>query len=389
MGTTFQDVDWSAPGGARAIAVRDVVFGLAGLALVGTYGYAYTSVEPGDPVAFGWAIGRLEWLWLASLLALAYATWPLLTRRERTRRYLRRLRTNPVGVVAGLYLVAFFLTATLGPVLMAAPESAFVYGDLPPVGFSIDADVADGCNYVVGNTCYGTWAHPLGTTEGGKDVLGLVVYGSRLAIEIAMVGALVIVPLATVVGTAAAGIGGRFDDIVTGTIDVQRTIPALFVFLVVRILTGEGSVFFLVLIFGLIKWGSVASVVRSRALDETEKGYVTAARSAGASRWRVIKDHLIPNVAHVALTAAILQVPFFIIVEATLSYLQVGSFMASPILTTPPTTISWGKVIAQNVRQIGTIWWTSVFPVLALFVTVLALNVFGDTLRGVLDPRVR
>jgi len=143
------------------------------------------------------------------------------------------------------------------------------------------------------------------------------------------------------------------------------------------------------LIFGLIKWGSVASVVRSRALDETDKGYVTAARSAGASQWRVIKDHLIPNVSHVALTAAILQVPFFIIVEATLSYLQVGSFMPSPILTTPPTTISWGTVIAQNVRQIGTIWWTSVFPVLALFITVLALNVFGDTLRGVLDPRAR
>lgn len=389
MGTTFQDVDWSAPGGGRRLTLRGVVFGGALLALAGLYAYAVTSVETGDPVAFGWSIGRLEWLWLLSLIALAYGIWPLAVRRERTVRYLRRMTTNPVGVVAGLYLLAFFLAATLGPVLMAPPEPAFVYGDLPPVGFSIDADVADGCKNLVGNTCWGTWAHPLGTTEGGKDVLTLVVYGSRLALEIAMVGALVIVPLATVVGTAAAGIGGWFDDTVTGVIDVQRTIPALFVFLVVRILTGEGSVFFLVLIFGLIKWGSVASVVRARALDETEKGYVTAARSAGASPWRVIRDHLMPNVAHVALTAAILQVPFFIIVEATLSYLQVGSFMPSPILTTPPTVISWGKVIAQNVRQIGTIWWTSVFPVLALFVTVLALNVFGDGLRGVLDPRAR
>lgn len=389
MGTTFQDVDWSAPGGQRIVSVRGLVFGTALLALAGLYVYAMTSVDPGDPVAFGWPIGQLEWLWLLSLIGLGYGLWPLAVNRRRTIRYLHRLKTNPVGVVAGLYLTAFFLTATLGPVLMKAPDPAFVYGDLPPVGFTIDADAADGCKNVVGDTCWGTWAHPFGTTGGGKDVLGLVVYGSRLALEIAMVGALVIVPLATVVGTAAAGFGGWFDDSVTGLIDIQRTIPALFVFLVVRVLTAEGSVFFLVLIFGLIKWGSVASVVRSRALDELDKGYVTAAESAGASRWRVIRDHLIPNVAHVALTAAILQVPFFIIVEATLSYLEVGSFMPAPILTMPPTVISWGSVIAQNVRMIGTLWWTSVFPVLALFITVLALNVFGDSLRGVLDPRAR
>lgn len=389
MGTTFQDVDWNAPGGQRFISVRNFVFGTALLALLGLYVYAMTSVDPGEPVAFGWPIGQLEWLWLLSLIGLGYGLWPLAVHRRRTIRYLRRLKSNPVGVVAGLYLTAFFFTATLGPVLMKPPEPAFVYGDLPPVGFSIDANVAQGCKNLVGDTCWGTWAHPFGTTEGGKDVLGLTVYGSRLALEIAMVGALVIVPLATVVGTAAAGIGGWFDDTVTGFIDIQRTIPALFVFLVVRVLTSEGSVFFLVLIFGLIKWGSVASVVRSRALDEIDKGYVTAAESAGASKWRVIRDHLIPNVAHVALTAAILQVPFFIIVEATLSYLEVGSFMPAPILTMPPTVISWGSVIAQNVRMIGTIWWTSVFPVLALFITVLALNVFGDSLRGVLDPRAR
>ncbi|MFB6153713.1 MAG: ABC transporter permease [Halodesulfurarchaeum sp.] len=387
--SSFRDIDWDAPSGQRPITLREGVSALAVTAIVGLYVYAATSVPAGDPVLFGWPIGRLEWLWLFSFVALGHAMWPLASNPERGKRYLSRLRRNYVATAAGLYLLVFFLAGTIGPILMAPPEAAFTYGDLPPFGFSVDAQVADGCKNLVGDTCYGTLAHPLGTTEGGKDMLGLLVYGTRLVLEIAMVTGVIVVPLATFAGATAASFGGRIDDVITGIMDIERTVPALFVFLLVRAITGNGSVFFLVLIFGLINAGSVASVVRSRALDEVGKPYIRAARSAGASRWAIIRDHIVPNVSHVALTAAVLQIPILIVTEATLSYLKVGSFMPSPIMTTPPSLVSWGKLIARDIQVVSAVWWPVVFPILALFVTVLAINVFGEGLRQAFAPEAR
>lgn len=373
------------------VTLRGAVTGLALAALAATYLYALTSVEPGEPVLFGWAVGRLEWLWLLSFVVLGYAAWPLATDRSRTVRYVRRLSRNSVATVAALYLLIFFLTGTLGPVLLSPPEPSFVFSNLPPVGFSVSNEVASGCaeaGRVVGDTCFGSLRYPLGTTRSGQGLLGLIVFGSRLVVQIAMIMAALVVPLATAAGALAAGYGGRVDDLVTTVVDVERTVPALLVFLVVRLLVGSGTVFMLVVIFGLINAGAVASVVRSRALDEVQEEYVMAARAAGASRLEVIRDHLMPNVSHVALTAVVLQIPTIVVTEATLSYIQVGS-TPGPILTTPPSLISWGKLIANNIDRVVAVWWPVVFPVLALFVTVLALNVFGEGLRQAFAPEAR
>lgn len=388
---TFRDIDWDNPSGERFVSLRVGVTLGSLLALVGTYLYAQTSVDPGDPVLFGWAVTRLEWLWLLSFVLLGYAVWPYVVNRERSARVVRRLSRNYLASIAGLYILILFLAGSIGPVFMSPPEPAFVYGDLPPWGFSVNNQVAHGCAEharLVGDTCYGTLAHPLGTTEGGKDLLVMIIYGTRLVLEIAMVASVIVIPLATLAGSVAASFGGRVDDAITGIVDIERTIPALFVFLLVRALTGEGSVFFLVLIFGLINAGSVASVVRSRAMDEVDKDYIQAARSAGASRWGVVKDHIVPNVSHVALTAAIVQIPILIVTEATLSYLKVGDFNPSPIMTIPPSLVSWGQLIARDIQVVSAVWWPVVFPILALVLTVIAVNVFGEGLRQAFAPGV-
>lgn len=387
--TTFRDVDWDDPSGQRIVTLRGGATLLSLVALVALYVYAYTSVPPGDPVLFGYAVAQLEWLWLLSFILLGYAAWPIVTDKERSERLLKRLSRNYVATIAGLYLLVLFLAGTIGPIFLPTPEPAFVYGDLPPWGFSVNNNVADGCaeyGRVVGETCYGTLAHPLGTTEGGEDLLNLIIYGTRLVLQIAMVAAVIVVPLATLAGSIAASYGGRVDEVIAGIVDVERTIPALFAFLLVRAITGNGSVFFLVLIFGLINAGSVASVVRSRALDEVDKEYIKAARSAGATRWGVVVDHVVPNVSHVALTAAILQIPILIVTEATLSYLKVGQFVPSPIMTTPPSLTSWGQLIARDIEVVSAVWWPVVFPIVALFITVLAVNVFGEGLRQAFAP---
>jgi peptide/nickel transport system permease protein len=160
----------------------------------------------------------------------------------------------------------------------------------------------------------------------------------------------------------------------------------LFVFLLVRYVTGDAGVFHLVVIFGLANVGSVASVVRSRAMDEITRPYIRAARSAGASRWLLLRDHVLPNVAHVALTAAVLQIPILIVIEATLSYLTVGD---TPLLLTPPTLVSWGRLIGRYVATFNATWWPVVFPVIALVGTVLALNLAGEGVRRALGPEGR
>ncbi|MFB6153714.1 MAG: ABC transporter permease [Halodesulfurarchaeum sp.] len=356
------------------------------VALVAGFATTVFAPELSSSLIGDWVIGPLEWLWLLSWVVFLYIGWPVLFRPARTRRFLRRFRRNRLATVAGLFLLSMGLLGTVGPLVLSPPAPSFTYGDLPPVGFGVDAQVADGCKNLVGDTCYGTLAHPLGTTEGGEDILRILVYGTRLIVELAMIATAILVPLATVLGTTAAVFGTWTDRAVTGIIDIQRSIPALFVFLLIRFLTGDASPFHLVAVFGIANAGSVASVVRSRALDEVGKPYIRAARSAGASRSRLLRDHVVPNVAHVALTAAVLQVPTLIVLEATLSHLQIGGV---PIMLHRPTLVSWGKLIGRYTGTLSAVWWPVLFPVLGLVTTVFSLNVAGEGVRQALGPEGR
>lgn len=377
------DVDWSQSTESRAD--RRTVLMLVGMfALGGLFAYDY-AVLGDEPVIFGYDIGRLEWLWLASLwLGAVNVGWPALHDRERTIAFYRSISKRPITLLAGLLVSGVFLAGTLGPVLLSQPSPSFEYSNQPPVFTSVVSEQVVSCHNPVGDRCFGSWRYPLGTNAGGKGVLRMTVLGARTAVMLSLVSVTFIVPVATLVGTVSAYLGGRVDRLLTGVAETLKLIPALLVFLMWRWLTGDGSLFMLVVSFGLVNWGNVATVVRSRAMNEVSKDYIQCAEAMGAGTAEVVRRHLIPNVTRSAVSTAVYQVPLFITIEATLSFL---TFNDSPLLLTPPSMESWGRMIGRNIENFVPYWWHIAVPVAALFLTILATNVLANGLQDLLDPR--
>jgi peptide/nickel transport system permease protein len=240
------------------------------------------------------------------------------------------------------------------------------YGSLPNVCLG----------QVRGEYCYGSWNFPLGTTVWGSDVIDLIVQGFQVALQISLVTAMIIVPIATVVGTVAAYYGGWVDELLMRYVDLQLVVPAVFLIIVIQVVFGR-ELLHVVLVFGLLNWGGTARVVRAEALQRVEEGYVQAAESAGASSIWVLYRHVVPNVSNTVLTAITLQMPMLILVEATISFLGYGS----------PTEQSWGLTINSGLARFPTTWWTAIFPAVFLFLTAVSFHILGDALREIVDPQ--
>jgi peptide/nickel transport system permease protein len=178
------------------------------------------------------------------------------------------------------------------------------------------------------------------------------------------------------VGATAAYAGGWVDEVLMRYVDIQLTFPTFFLFLFLAYLYG-GSLFILIMIFGVTGWGGIARIIRSEALQRNEEEYIRAAQSAGASGLYVVRRHMVPNVSNSIITAATLNIPILILSEAALSFIGVGD------VTVP----SWGQVIASGRGDLSTAWWISTIPGVFLFLTILAFNFLGDALRDALDPR--
>lgn len=387
---TFESIDWSEQRAPRRLGPATTGFLVAAGALLALYLYDAFFVVRAESLLLNWRPIPLDWLAILSGLFMTfYLVVPLYRNRRLTRQYWRRLRSNRLAVAALAYLAAFAVVGLAGPVVVGPPADAPMnldqspYGVAPyqpPVGFTADADAIPYCAGTVSDgRCHGTALHPFGTTSDGKDVLGYVVAGTRVALEVALVTSMLLVPLATLVGTVAAQYGGRVDTVLMRYVDVQQVIPAFFVYIVAQYLYG-GSLLLIILVFGVFNWGGIARQVRSDALQKTGAEYVKAARSAGLSRAQVVRRHLVPNVSNTVVTAVTLQIPTIIIVETTLSFLG---------LSHAPTP-SWGTVINLGVNDglfPELMWWSVAFPLVFLVVTVVAFNVLGDALRDVLDPR--
>lgn len=376
----FDRVDWRAIDAepSRRLSRRTATFLVGLLFVCAAFVYDHETTGPHDALVGQWDPAQVEWLFVVSLLALAcYLVWPLLADRDATRRRLAQLRESPPAIVGLGWLVAFFLVGLVGPAFVAKPELNVFFGYNPPALFSVDVGLVVRCAGEVANgRCHGSLRFPLGTTRGGKDLLALVVLGARVSLVVAMVTSMILVPLATAVGTTAAYLGGRVDEALFRYVDVQQTVPAFFVYIILLYLYGR-SLFLFVLVYGLFNWGSVARLVRSAALSEVESPYVRAAESAGASDLQVLRRHVIPNVGDTALTAATLQIPTLILAEAAFSFLDLLD----------PHNISWGQLISESIAYTVRFPWATMIPGVVLFVTALSFNVVGDALRDVLDPR--
>jgi peptide/nickel transport system permease protein/oligopeptide transport system permease protein len=289
-----------------------------------------------------------------------------------------KLRRNPAVIVSFAILVVAALAAALGPALMPATAGEVTRNSfLPPSA-----------------------QHWFGTDLNGRDLLYRVMLGAQISLIVGVTGALVSFGVGIVYGLIAGYAGGRTDSIMMRLVDILYAIPRL-IFLLVLItaldplvrkamaiyglqtLTGYSKVFILVLCLGMTEWLTMARIVRGQVLSLKSRNFVVASRSIGQSHRNIIFQHLLPNLMGPALVYLTLTVPAVILDESFLSFLGVG--VQAPLA-------SWGLLLsdaAQVINPIKGYWWLLLFPVIAMSMTLLALNFLGDGLRDALDPRQR
>lgn len=375
---SLEPIDWDQTGRRTRPSARITGVVVATAVLLAAFLYDFFAVPASETLVGQWDATGLDWMLLFSLVVLVFGiVVPLYQRRRRTMQYWRDLRKNRLAVASLAYLGLFFVVGLVGPVLVGTPDGVNAFSN-PPFWASITERAVGGCLGEVSNgLCHGSLQEPFGTTSSGHSVFRLLITGTRTALSIALVTMVLIAPIATVVGTVAAFYGGTVDEVLMRFVDVVQSIPPFFVYIFLQFLYTPSTPL-LIGVFGFLNWGSMARLVRSEALQKTEAEYVDAARSAGHGNLTIIRQHLVPNVSNTVLTAATLQMPTLIILEATLSFLGFGGIL----------THSWGMLMAIGTRNFPTVWWSATFPAIAIALTVGALNLLGDALRDVLDPRL-
>lgn len=377
----FEDIDWSAE---RSVGLTRKTAGfLTSLCLLGglfVYDYlrAGPLLTPNAVFRDGWDLTQLDWLFTISLLLFVfYILVPLWANPRMSQYYWRQFRKNRAAAVSLVYLVALFAVGLLGPLIVGTPSVELLQSYQPPVGFTVDSSVPLDCiGREANGRCHGSWAHPLGTTGDGKDILTLVVLGMRVSIRIGLITSFLIVSIGATVGTVAAYLGGLVDELLMRYVDIQQVFPSFLLYILLIYLFG-GSLLMFILVFGLLSWGGTARLVRSAALQRSENEYVEVARCAGADATHIIRRHILPNVSGTVITNLTLLIPGLILFEAGLAFLSLGD----------PTIPSWGQTIAAGRADLGSAWWVSTIPGFFLFLTILAFNFVGDALRDALDPR--
>lgn len=219
----------------------------------------------------------------------------------------------------------------------------------------------------------------LGTDELGRDILSRLIYGARTSMLIGGAAVLFAGVLGTTVGLVAGVRGGVADGIVMRIADMQFAFPFILLAITIVGIFGQ-SIQNVVLVVGLSNWVAYARVVRAETLAVREKAYVEAAKALGMTLTRVVWRHILPNVSASLIVIATFGMAGSILAEAGLSFLGLGVPLNIP---------SWGGMLAEGRQYLDTEYWLSLFPGVALFVTVLAINLLGDGLRDALDPYVR
>jgi len=213
--------------------------------------------------------------------------------------------------------------------------------------------------------------YPLGTDLLGRDVLSRLIYGARISLSIGIIAVGIAMLVGLAIGAMAGFYGGWVDAVLMRLVDTMLSIPTIFLLLAVIAIIGP-SIHIVMVVIGLTSWMGVARLVRAEILSLKEREFILAARVLGASSWRIITKHLLPNAMGPVLVSATLGVGGAILTESALSYLGLG---------VQPPTPSWGNILNEGRIALGVAWWLTLSPGLCILVTVLAFNLLGEGIR--------
>ena len=274
------------------------------------------------------------------------------------RGFWRTFRKNRLALAAGAVVVLLVLLAVLAPVL--APWDPH----RPDVKRMLEEP---------------SGRHPLGTDQLGRDVLSRMIYGSRVSLAVGFVSVGIATAIGLLLGAVAGYRGGAVDAGIMRLVDLMLVFPSFFLLLAVLAFL-RPSIWTIMAVIGLTSWMRVARLVRAEFLALKEREFVTWSHAIGASGFRIVWRHILPNALAPVLVAMTLGVPAAILTESGLSFLGLG---------VQPPYATWGNILNEGKDAIEIAWWLSFYPGLAILLTVLAYNLLGEGIRDALDPRLR
>ncbi len=270
----------------------------------------------------------------------------------------RSFLKNRFAVAGGIIVALMFLVA-----LFANQLSPYV------------PTVIDVKNILVGPNL----SHPFGTDDLGRDVLSRMIHGARISLLVGFVAVGIATCIGILLGSLAGYYGGVIDMLIMRIVDIILSIPTIFLILILIAIL-EPSIWNIMIAIGLTTWMEPARLIRAEFMTLRERDFVTAERAIGASDLRIIFRHILPNGIAPIFVSATIGIGAAILIESGLSFLGLG---------VQPPTPSWGSLLTSGKDNIEIAWWLSVFPGLAILVTVLGYNLLGEGIRDALDPRIR
>ena len=307
----------------------------------------------GSPLAGG-RLSRLGYAWGVRLRVL----------RRNLVEFLIALRQHPLVVLAGLVIVVYVLAAIFAPYLTPHdPYQGNLRERLRPPFWMEEGDMT----------------YPLGTDDQGRDLLTRIIYGARVSLTVGLLSVGISVAIGLGLGAVAGYYRGPLDDVLSRFADLLLAFPFLIFAIGMMAFLGPGFVN-LILALTFKGWVEFYRLVRGEMMGEKTKEYVEAARVVGLTHRQVVTGEVLPNIIQSVFVLGTLRIGFMIIMEASLSFLGLGI---------QPPTPAWGSMVAAGRDYLLTAWWVSTLPGIACVILVLAINVFGEGLRDILDPRLR